>query len=209
MRNPVIVCVADVGSISAGNFGWCRAEVGGESKATGSDILEFASCIASDLNDGRQVALGLECPLFVPVAQDPLRLTRARPGEGARPWSVHAGSGALAVGLAESVWILERVRKGSRVAVVPTLDWDQFALTRANLFLWEAFVTKEAKSRDLSHQGDAAIAAETFIRCFPHIAQSNCVTAENPFSLIGAALLRSGLDVDPRMLRQPCIVLKS
>jgi hypothetical protein len=38
--------------------------------------------IAADLNAGHHVALGFECPLFVPVSEDPNGLTSARPGEG-------------------------------------------------------------------------------------------------------------------------------
>jgi len=103
--------------------------------------------------------------------------------------------------------MLEQLRNLSTSPITPTLDWGQFLAGRANLFLWEAFVTGLAKG--LSHHGDAEIAAMSFCAEFPHIAEANSVTAENPYSLIGAALLRSGLTTDLSVLSTPCIVIKS
>jgi len=90
---------------------------------------------------------------------------------------------------------------------VPTLDWEQCTSEKANLFLWEAFVTKTAKAA--SHLGDAEVAAKTFMANYPQIAEANAVKAENPFCLIGAALLRSGLAADLRLLFEQCVVIKA
>lgn len=46
---------------------------------------DLALAVASDLREGKAVAMGFECPLFVPLADLPVDLTRARPGEGAKP----------------------------------------------------------------------------------------------------------------------------
>lgn len=78
---------------------------------------------------------------------------------------------------------------------------------QANLFVWEAFVTGLAKG--LSHHGDAEIAALSFCSEYPHIAEAGSVTAEHPYSLIGAALLRSGLSTDLDVLFTQCVVIKS
>jgi hypothetical protein len=66
---------------------------------TGRDISVFAEGIAKDLSAGYAVALGFECPLFVPVAKAPEHLTKGRAGEGNRPWSAGAGVAVLASGL--------------------------------------------------------------------------------------------------------------
>jgi hypothetical protein len=44
---------------------------------------------------------------------------------------------------------------------------------------------------------------------YPHIVQANAVTAENPYNLVAAALLRAGISEDVGMLSQPCIVIKA
>lgn len=106
------VYCADIGSVRGGAFGWARdCGPGGapEVRRGGEQILELADAIAADLKDTGAVALGFECPLWVPVPLDPLELGRARPGEGDRPWSAGAGAGVLATGLAQVVWILREV----------------------------------------------------------------------------------------------------
>ncbi len=73
MQNPVVVC-ADVGSVAKGNFGWWSSEGHG-----GSQPSTLADHVAAALNTGARVALGFECPLFVPLVEDENLLTRARP----------------------------------------------------------------------------------------------------------------------------------
>ena len=56
---------------------------GGES--SGKDIRRLAAFVARSLAAEEKVALGFECPLWIPpVADEPCRLTRARQGEGNR-----------------------------------------------------------------------------------------------------------------------------
>ena len=95
----------------------------------------------------------------------------------------------------------------STVTVEPTFRWEEFSLGQANVFIWEAFVTATAKGT--SHQGDAEIAARTFLAKYPHINEATAVTAQNPYSLIGAALLRAGLSTALSLLSEQCIVIKS
>lgn len=87
---------------------------------------------------------------------------------------------------------------------MPTFDWEQFCHGYQNLFIWEAFVTGKAK--DVTDEKDAVIAAKTFWSRYPDI--SSDVTAENPYSLVGGALIRSRLTEDIRFLSQECIVIK-
>ena len=80
---------------------------------------------------GESVSLGFECPLWVPVANEPERLTRARRGEGSRAWSAAAGSGSLTTGLTEVAWILDQIRQGAEHTKA-FLDWSRFQRPRKN-----------------------------------------------------------------------------
>ena len=144
MPPPIVVC-ADIGSVAKGNFGWWSSAC-----ESGSLPSTLAAHLAAMLDDGAPVALGFECPLFVPISQDELQLTKARPGEGSRPWSAGAGCGALATGLVEVAWVLEATRNAMRKPVPSSfLDWQQFDCAGTGLFIWEALVSGSAKQ--LSH----------------------------------------------------------
>ena len=98
--HEMTICCADIGSVARGNFGW--AGLSGEpdrEESSGSDIREFAAFVARSLAAEERVSLGFECPLWIPVADEPCRLTRARRGEGSRAWSAAAGSGFSRDGL--------------------------------------------------------------------------------------------------------------
>lgn len=208
MKEPIIWC-ADIGSIKNKKFGWCRGiQIEDEFKfITGTDIGEFAKGIANDLSVGNKVAIGFECPLFIPISDNPLHLTSARQGEGDRAWSAGAGCGALATGLTESVWILSKIKESSEVEIFPTFGWEKFRKGLANLFIWEAFVSKDSKVQ--THSGDAKVAVRAFLRGYPNIVEANAVIADNPYNLVAAALLRAGLTKNIDLLSQACIVIRS
>lgn len=142
----VTVWVADVGSISRNHFGWCKAAPIKGTLRIGVDIAEFADGICEDISDERKVALGFECPLFIPVPEDSAKLGKARVGDGDRAWSATAGAGALAIGMVESAWVFRRIARTSKRPVLPTLRWPDFHQGQSNLFVWEAFVSGKAKS---------------------------------------------------------------
>lgn len=202
-----IVC-ADIGSIKNGRFGWAlRDHVGpAESRSDGGDIGALVSNVGRRLIEGRPVALGFECPLFVPLPEDPEELTRARNGEGNRAWSASAGAGALATGLAEVTWILKKLREdlGTTEPPTVTLDWSVFVTTKG-LFIWEAVVTGNAKSN--THCGDARSAIDAFADALPDPTGSNAIVEASVYSLIGAGLLRAGWDVPQQILELPALVI--
>jgi hypothetical protein len=207
MQDIVIWC-ADIGSIKKKNFGWCRGELGKiNSFSIGTSIEDFAIGIAKDLSSGYKVAIGFECPLFLPIPDDPLFLTSARKGEGDRAWSAGAGCGALTTGLTETTWIVSKVKEVAEIEIKVTLAWDGFMNENFNLFIWEAFVSKSSKST--THTGDAKVAVKTFINEYPNIVQANAVIAENPYNLVAAALLRAGITDNVGMLSQSCVVIKA
>ena len=203
------VCCADVGSVAAGNFGWALRDYPGplhEVPAQAS-IAELADAVEARLRAGRPVALGFECPLFVPLREDPVDLTRARRGEGNRAWSAGAGSGSLATGLVEVAWLLARLRRALEPPPSLTVSWDAFASGPGGLFVWEAFVTRGAKVG--SHHGDAGAAVEAFCRALPDPTGANAISEPRVLSLVGAAALRAGWDVPPAALSAPCLVVSA
>ncbi len=204
----LVIHCADIGSVRRGNFGWARLEVDAGTSAcdTGCEIQAFADAIAADINAGHAVALGFECPLFVPVPDNPDNLTASRPGEGNRPWSAGAGAGSLATGLTETVWILDRIRRQLSVSCDVYARWEPFLLN-GGMFIWEAFVTAEAKGD--THHGDAELAVLSFRESLPYPEQQNAVVVKGRVrSLIGAALLQTGWVSDLAWLTEQCVVTR-
>ena len=210
MSSLVIYC-ADIGSIGENKFGWARLNcVESPTLEAGQDISGFADKIADDLNSSHPVALGFECPLFIPVSCKPELLTCARKGEGNRAWSAGAGATSLAIGLSETLWVLTRIQRKIMTNIPVQFTWSPFVQSNAGLFLWEAFVT--GKSKTGTHTGDAEIAVEQFYSYLPDpeakAKADNPITCSNPRSLIGAALLQSGLTDDLSLLSKPCLVIR-
>lgn len=200
--NPVVVC-ADVGSVAKGNFGWWSSL--GESGTTPSSL---AIHVAAALNTQHPVALGFECPLFVPLVEDELQLTSARPGEGSKAWSAGAGCGALATGLVEVAWVLQAVHGRLSQSAPAFLAWESFSSSGSGLLLWEAFVSGAAKRA--THVADAEAGAKAFIRALPNPVRENAIVCTSPvYSLIGAALLRTGWSSSVGVLRESCLVLRA
>lgn len=204
----VVVFAADVGSVKSGNFGWARTEPTDAAvvEHDHSSPADLAKAVAAELNARRPVALGFECPLFVPVPIEPLKLGAARLGEGARPWSAGAGTGALATGLVQMAWVLAAVR--AVASDIPLfLDRHRFEEAGSGILLWEAFVTAEAKGN--THLDDAAIAVRAFTSWLRDPAAASAVTAERPLSLAGAAALWSGWIDDPAALHDAPVVIRA
>jgi hypothetical protein len=202
MTNHLLTACADIGSVAGGNFGWWSSD--GNSGRTPSTL---AASVSAALNSNRPVALGFECPLFVPLTDDESQLTRARPGEGSRAWSAGAGCGALATGLVQVAWVLRAIRSSLNSPRTAHLNWDAFVEAQSGLFLWEAFVSGAAKSS--SHVADAQAAGEAFVQAFPNPGTVNAITCSTEvYSLIGAALLRTGWSHSPEVLALPSLVIK-
>lgn len=205
----LIIHCADIGSVKKGNFGWARlaADDPGAVCTTGRNIGQFTEIVANDLNAGHQVALGFECPLFLPIPIDPAELTSARPGERDRAWSAGAGAGSLVTGLTETVWILEEVKRRTNRPSGVFVQWPAFRANNGGLFIWEAFVTKAAKAD--THHGDAELATISFRSYLPDPVEHNAIIYEGQVrSLFGAALLQAGWAKELSWLSESCIVVR-
>ena len=206
MSSLIIYC-ADIGSVAKGNFGWARLNCSETPTCTvGQDIRDFADRIADDLNSYHPVALGFECPLFIPVPDDPECLTSARDGEGNRAWSAGAGAGSLVTGLSETVWVLTHIQRKILTDAPVHFRWSPFRQSNVGLFLWEAFVTGSSKTN--THIGDAEIAVNQFYQYRSDPEDYNAIICSNARSLIGAALLQSRLTCDLSLLNKQCLVIR-
>jgi hypothetical protein len=204
MKNLAVFC-ADVGSIKANNFGWAAELPTGE-EVQGTDIEAFAKLISVSIENGHKVAIGFECPLFVPMRANPILVNSAREGEGNRSWSAGAGMGALATGLVEVLWVLNRITQLIGKPQKAEVSWNSF-IASDSIFLWEAFVTSTSKGT--GHAEDAAIAIECFKSALPDINAANGIEEESVLSLVGAAALRAAWSEDIELLSKPCVVIKA
>jgi hypothetical protein len=173
----------------------------------GNSIEDLVSGVAEKITSGAKVALGFECPLYVPLRDEPMLLTKARTGEGNRSWSAGAGCGALATGLVEVTWLLERIRAKTPKSAAAFLDWRAFEKADAGLFLWEAFVSGKAKGSGHAH--DAEIAVQKFRVALPNPELANAITEQRVLSLVGASMLRAGWSASVQHLSERCLVIKA
>jgi len=199
---PVVVC-ADVGSVAKGKFGWWSSD-----DHCGDRPSTLSGFVAEQLAARRPVALGFECPLFVPLVDDEARLTAARVGEGSRAWSAGAGCGALTTGLVQVAWTLRDLKARVADDVPAFLRWEEFVARGTGMLIWEAFVS--GGSKGTSHVEDSRLGAEAFSASLPNPMSANAVECPSgAFSLAGAALLRAGWRSDVAVLEEACLVVKA
>jgi hypothetical protein len=207
MRDLVVFC-ADVGSVKSGNFGRARTEPDPPSviEYDSSSPADLASAVAHELLSDRPVALGFECPLFVPVPDLDSALGAAREGEGNRAWSAGAGTGALATGLVQAAWVLRAVRVRCPNSDLH-LTWSDLCASEQGLLIWEAFISAGAKGS--THVDDATIAVEAFSAALPDPSTASAIKADRPLSLAGTVGLWSGWLDEPMAVHQAPLVIRA
>lgn len=219
LLEQIVVYAVDIGTTNVqrgqdhGNVGWVRT-CSEDDEAAGHDLDELWRLVVLDLDAGRPVAIGFECPLFIPLPSDSAGLCKQRVGDAGMPWNYGAGIYAMGIGLQEMTFVLDRMAANASIPPTPTLVWAELVAGAAQLFVWEAFVTKAGK-RNLPaepHIDDARKAAEDFwdcIRSGGDVDAASDVTEKVVVSLVGTAILRSGLSTDLGLLGVPCLVLRS
>lgn len=207
MKENLAVYVTDAGSVSKGNFHWVSSN---RPEGESNDITALVAALCEDIRNAKRVALGFECPLFVPCPGDHTLLGVARPGEtdpafSSRPFNAGAGASVALTGLQAHCWVLREVRSGFP-AVRATTRWAEFLAGTCQLFLWEAFVSGSEKGE--RHHEDAVLALRAFEMSLDRMATASRIGGESPVSLAGAAILWAGLSSDLTLLHSPCVVLR-
>jgi hypothetical protein len=165
-EQPLVVCV-DVGSIRRGRFAWA-CDDGEVSDSDSKCIKALVDCLKATLSAGRSVALGFEAPLSFPDHDKPRLLGKARPEDGARPWSAGAGATVLPTALAQLRWILRELKKtleNERVPIPVTFTASDLRSPKPVLMIWEAMVTGDAKRGKKTERTDDADAHFYDARC--------------------------------------------
>ncbi|MBN8507335.1 MAG: hypothetical protein J0L57_01850 [Burkholderiales bacterium] len=211
---PAVIACVDIGSPKKGNVGW--AVLHADSQRTGHDLDEFIDVVGVHMQAERPMAVGFECPLYVPKRDDLLAMTDGRLGEEGLNWCGGPGASVLATGLAQVNWVLTRLA-AAKPSAVGTTRWREFSSGRCCLFFWEAFITSragvsipiEAVAGASHHVEDALCGALAFRQVaatddeFP-----SDLGDERALSLIGMHLLETGLSKDMSLMSEPCAVLK-
>lgn len=196
ITQPYHICVIDIGSPKLGNLGWCLFDIKKNQELTGNNLDElFPNLIEASKTSG--IILGLEAPLFVPLRPDLMESTRARKGEGRRPWSAGAGAQVLTINLPIMTYIFKHI-----YALKPDISYflnnNGFSAQPGKVMIFEALVSGADKGE--SHINDAQIMVSS---CLP-FSQSkrlppSILEEENQteyFNLSAAALLRCGISDD-------------
>jgi hypothetical protein len=195
---------------------WCRGNASeGSILGAGTGIREFAEGISDDLAKGYRVSVGFEYPLSVLVP---------RQSEQFRTWTTEQekhlkvceqshilqgslGYGSPVCGLAETAWVLRELRDSTRGASQPTFSWRRFVDNHANLFVWEAAVSRTQTA--LPHVSKAQLAAASFLNSYPRLYPQETAEGDIPLSLGAAALMWAGFRLDEDALRSPCVVVRA
>jgi len=202
------VCVIDIGKPGK-NLGWALS---GPERANGTDLDACIEAVATALGSG-PVALGFEAPMFTPIRDDALTLTNARHGETtrgiSRPFSASAGATVLVTALVIVPFVLNCLR-----ALVPkaraTLEWRKPMMGRADLLLFEAFVTNQTKTAAARHVEDAYLAIAEFQRGMTDpVSFESAVVEASSLNLLGASMLRTGWSNDPAIVGEQCLVVRA
>lgn len=203
------VFCADVGSVARNSFAWARRIPGsdGDELHRPESIESLAASVVHALRDGEPVALGFEAPLFIPVPENPERLGKARPCDAPSPaWSSSVGASVLATAMVQIPWILRFIHEH-----IPDLQvhaqWPPFAEQQHGLLLWEAFVSGAAKGE--THEEDARSGVQAFCEQLPSPGDSSAAATERPFSVLAAAAIWAGFDLQTEDTRGGCLLVRA
>lgn len=200
----IAIGVIDVGSPASGSLGWAIESPDATSPQLGKDLDEFVELIAP-LSEQYPLAIGFEAPLFAPYRNTAKAVLKGRAGEGNRPWSAGAGAAVTAAALGVVPYTLRELRKRLPSATpLAGLDLPQRA---GEVLFWEAFVTASAKGAD--HADDALIALKVFHERAQQMPLTSDLAEPEAFSLLGAALIRTGWTSDVTVLDRPCLVVRA
>lgn len=208
MESKYSVCVLDVGSPKLGNLGWSLMHAHSKEEVNSAELDDVFPHIKETLKHNGLI-FGLEAPLFVPLRPDLLLATKARKGEGRRPWSAGAGAQVLAMNLPIMIYLMEGL-KSLNIDIEYFVNEDGFKGAINQIMFFEALVSGQDKGT--SHIHDAQIMTKS---CFHYAEKKQLPTSileHEPsttfFNLAGAALLRCGLTKNLKVMEQASPIYK-
>lgn len=202
------ILVIDIGSPKLGNIGWCHINTKTQQKHTGMHLDEALPHIEKSLKDNALI-MGLEACLFVPLRPDLMLATKARKGEGRRPWSAGAGAQVLAMNIPIMTYILRKIAKISPKAHIKIAAED-FTAEQNEILIFEALVSGTDKGN--THIEDAEIMAEYCAKFAQNktLPPSILEAEENTefLNLAATSLLHCRLSSDIKQLHHPSPIYK-
>jgi hypothetical protein len=185
-----------VGSPKLGNLGWCYIDVHTGEEFSGHHLDDLFPYISHGLKSNGLI-IGLEAPLYVPLRPDLMLATKARKGEGRRPWSAGAGAQVLALNLPIMIYLLKGIHSLNSDAFY-FLNEKGFSSKPNEIMFFEALVSGEDKGS--SHINDAQIMAYDCLTYSKKMRLPNSILEQEEnteyFNLMGAALLRCDINKD-------------
>lgn len=200
LHAPYDICVIDIGSPKLGNLGWCLLDARSGHEHTGFHLDDLFPHIKNALEKNALI-LGLEAPLFVPLRTDLMLATKARKGEGRRPWSAGAGAQVLAMNMPIMAYLFKGIG-----AACPDVSWhlneQTFTAQQGHIMIFEALVSGADKGT--SHINDAQIMAQYCKgHSLGHSLPPSILEHEEGvayFNLAAAALMRCGMGSSETLL---------
>lgn len=187
------------------NVGWVvDAADGDRERGTGATTLdELTAAVLRSMRAGRSVALGIEAPLYLPIATSEAEINSKRDDEYNRPWSAGAGAGVTGIGVHQLAYLLRGIWREFPDAEI-SFDLDA-KLNGPYVRIWEAFVTGKAKSD--SDEGDALRAIAAYRARATN--EPSALDDEPPvINLAAAAAISAGFELETETLRTPCHVIR-
>lgn len=210
-EREIITYAVDIGSEKnsrgKANFAWIS-----DSGHHGIELENLAKRVLGDLCDNRKVSIGFECPLYFDIYDNiKKKVNSQRRVDSGRSWTASAGATATVTGMAQILWLLIHLVENREGVDFQILDSFDSLSKDADIFIWEAFVSKEAKSerKEDPHHADCKTALAEYQRLFRQRDPSNTKTSEGKvFSIIGALILRVFNDADAHLLETKPLVIK-
>ncbi len=201
------VGVIDIGSPKKGNIGWA---VDGTMTKTGNDLDEGIRVFADALKDA-PLALGFEAPMFVPMRDKAVCLTKGRNGEGNKAFSAGAGATVLVTSTVVVPYVLRGLRKAvpDAVATMKWQGWPHDGTMSRQLLLFEAFVSGRQPHIDAAKSAAQELnkRLKTGNPIKSDVAVGD-VDEDESFNILGAMMMRTGWAKGTDVLEQPCLVVK-
>jgi len=205
MAHPQDLLIAAVDVGGRANIGWSTSD--GDGDTGNMTIDELVAQLGSGLEDGRSVALGVEAPLYLPIAETEEAINSQRAGEGNRSWSASSGSSVATLGIHQLAYILRKLKDVNAECPTPRFGrpdvGDELSFT-----VWEAFVSGDAKGDD--HEQDARIAINHLVNRLNDAEwQSDLRPSGTVVNIAAAATLATWPEADPSLMTSACAVVKA